>query len=102
MLSQEFEKLLKKNGFPEFHAPDSGKIKTDYCCSFHWFRLPDERIIGLDIVRSEYTGQLSLRAFLIEENGDIRSLVYEAPITDWEPFETKNKPKLNGRKPVLS
>lgn len=84
-----------------FHTPDSGPDKTQYCCSFHWFRLLDGRIVGLDLVRSEDTGKLCLRTFLIEHDGQIRGLVYEAPTAEWEPFETEEKPDLSGSKPAL-
>jgi hypothetical protein len=89
------------NKYPVFHAPDSGLRKTPYCCSFHWFRLHDGSIVGLDLVRSDDTGRLCLRTFFIEHNGSIRGLVYEASASDWAPFETEQRPDLSGQKPAL-
>jgi hypothetical protein len=76
----------------EFHAPDAGEGKTPYTCSFHWFRLPDGRICGLDVIRSEDSGQLGLRAFVVEESGEFRHLVRVAPAAEWKPFHTEERP----------
>lgn len=85
----------------DFQAPDSGPGMTPYCCSFHWFRLPDGRIAGLDMVRSDNTGQIALRTFLVENDGSLRAMVQSAPKSDWAPFATESVPSLSGPKPVL-
>jgi hypothetical protein len=80
---------------------DAEPDRTPYCCSFHWFRLPDGRIVGLDVIRSNDTDQISLRAYLVEEDGAVRGLAYAAPTAAWETFATGIPPDLDGTKPVL-
>ncbi|MCH9684068.1 MAG: hypothetical protein K0V04_21725 [Deltaproteobacteria bacterium] len=80
---------------------DVGDARTPYRCSFHWFRLPDDRICGLDVIRSDDTGQLSLRAFVVEPDGEIRGLAYAAPCDQWQPFTTTTRPQLDGDTPGL-
>lgn len=84
-----------------FRAPDSGRHKTPYTCSFHWFRTKDFKVVGMDIIRSEDTGNLGLRVFVFDTNGTPQSLIYEAPAKDWAEFSTSEKPNLNGSDPVL-
>src|SRR5689334_10989852 len=85
-----------------FRAPDVGAGKTPYACTFHWFRLDDGRICGLDVIRSDDTGQLGLRVFLVGEDGGIRHLVRVAPTDRWAPLATEAKPDaLQTRDDVL-
>ena len=79
-----------------FSAPDAGEGKTPYACTFHWFRLDDGRICGLDVIRSDDTGQLGLRVFLVGDDGKIRHLVRAAPAAAWAPFATGEKPDALG------
>jgi hypothetical protein len=78
-----------------------GPEKTPYACSFHWFRLPDGRVAGLDVIRTSDTGQLSLRAYVVERDGDIRALNFIAPLADWLPFASEERPPLDADKPCL-
>ncbi len=80
---------------------DVAPERTPYCCSFHWFRLPDGRIVGIDAIRSDDTGRLGLRAFLVAPDGDIRGMSHAAPENDWYPFTTNEKPSLDGDRPAL-
>jgi hypothetical protein len=75
-----------------FRVPDAGADKTPYACTFHWFRLDDDRICGLDVIRSDDTGQLGLRVFLFGADGGIRHLIRVAPAAEWAPFTTDAKP----------
>jgi len=103
MPNQNPEGLFKfeRKNYPDFHTPDSGPDKTPYCCSFHWFRLPDDRIVGLDVVRSDDLKQLCLRTYLINSDGSIKGMVFERPLDDWLPFAVKERPPLNGPTPSL-
>jgi hypothetical protein len=71
---------------PPFRGWDSGPHKTPYCCSFHWLRLADGRLVGLDLIRSDDTAQLGLRASLVEADDAIQGLAYTAPTAQWAPF----------------
>jgi hypothetical protein len=86
---------------PKFRGWDTGPHKTPYCCSFHWLRLADGRIVGLDLIRSDDTAQLGLRAYLVEAAGAIKGLAYTAPTAHWEPFASESLPPLGGPKPAL-
>jgi hypothetical protein len=86
---------------PPFHGWDTGPHKTPYCCSLHWFRLADGRIVGLDLIRSDDTDQLGLRAYLVEADGAIQGLAYTAPTAQWAPFASESAPPLGGPKPAL-
>ncbi len=95
-------------GFPtpafarRFVAPDTGPHQTPYACTFHWLRLPDGRICGIDLIRSDDTGQLGLRVFVVGEDGGIRRLVKMAPAEAWPPFATDARPDaLGGAEEVL-
>lgn len=61
-------------------APDS---TTPYTCTFHWFRLADGRTIGMDVIRSDDTGQYGLRLFVIDHTGAPRGHVRVLPSTSW-------------------
>lgn len=84
-----------------FLAPDAGPHKLPYSCSFHWFHLPDGRLIGVDVVRSDDMGRRALRVFAISAANDIASLILEAPSPDWAPFATENPPTMPPDKAVL-
>ena len=86
---------------PQFRGWDTGPHKTPYCCSFHWLRLADGRIVGLDLIRSDDTAQLGLRASLVEADGAIQGLAYTAPTAQWAPFASERRPPLDGPKPAL-
>jgi len=78
----------------DFSPPDGGPDKVPYACTFHWFRTADDRTVGMDVIRSEDTGQLGLRVFLFEADGTLRSLVHSAPAEEWAPFATDAPPAL--------
>jgi hypothetical protein len=84
-----------------FRGWDTGPHKTPYCCSFHWLRIADGRIVGLDLIRSDDTDQLGLRAWLVEADGAIKGLAYTAPTAQWVPFASESRPPLGGPKPAL-
>ena len=84
-----------------FRGWDTGPHKTPYCCSFHWLRITDGRIVGLDLIRSDDTDQLGLRAYLVEADGAIKGLAYTAPTAHWVPFASESQPSLGGPKPAL-
>lgn len=71
---------------------DTGVDTAPYCCSFHWLRLDDGRLVGLDVVRSDYTGQLGLRVLLVERDGRISGFNYESPDDQWAPFASDQRP----------
>jgi hypothetical protein len=84
-----------------FMAPDSGPHKLPYTCSFHWFHLPDGRLIGVDAVRSDDLGRHALRVFAIPPGGDIASMILESPTSNWAPFATEAPPPVPQDKPVI-
>jgi hypothetical protein len=84
-----------------FLAPDSGPHKLPYTCSFHWFHLPDGKLIGVDVVRSDDMGRRALRVFAMPPGGDIASLLLEGPSSEWAPFATDAPPAMPQDKPVL-
>jgi len=84
-----------------FLAPDSGPHKLPYTCSFHWFHLPDGRLVGVDVVRSDDMGRRALRVFLQNPGGDISSLLLEGPSAEWAPFATDAPPQMPQKQPVL-
>jgi hypothetical protein len=84
-----------------FLAPDSGPHKLPYTCSFHWFHIPDGRLIGVDVVRSDDMGRRALRVFAISPGGDIASLILEGPSSEWALFSTDNPPTMPQEKPIL-
>lgn len=84
-----------------FLAPDSGPHKLPYTCSFHWFYLPDGRLIGVDVVRSDDMGRRALRVFAVSTAGEISSLLLEGPSSEWAPFATDQPPVMPLDKPVL-
>ena len=86
----------------DFEVPDSGREKSEYACNFFWGRLPDGRIFGGDLVRSDDLGKRAFRFYLVQpQDGSMRSLIYEASSDEWEPFATDEKPPLDTAKPVL-
>jgi hypothetical protein len=85
----------------DFQGLDVGPQRTPYCCTFHWFRAADGRIIGVDVIRSDDIAQLSLRTYIVEPDGSIKGLAYAAPTHEWEPFATDSRPPLDGPKPSL-
>ncbi len=93
--------MEQRADYPEFRGWDVGPQRTPYCCTFHWFRTADGRIIGLDVIRSSDIDQLSLRAYLVDSSGAIKGLAYAAPTAAWEPFATDSRPPLAGSKPSL-
>lgn len=86
---------------PSFSAPDAGKHKTPYACSFHLLRAPDGRLIGLDLIRSDDTGKMALRAYLHGKDGSFQSWVHEAAASEWASFAAQDKPDLSSRRNVL-
>lgn len=84
-----------------FLAPDSGPNKLPYTCSFHWFYLPDGRLIGVDVVRSDDMGRRALRVFAVNEAGEMSSLVLEGASSEWGPFATDAPPAMPQDKPVM-
>ncbi|MEK7744604.1 MAG: hypothetical protein AAB578_09490 [Elusimicrobiota bacterium] len=96
-------------GFPlyaaagsRFTAPDSGEGKTPYACTFHWFLAPDGGLLGLDLIRSDDTGRLALRAYRGRPDGSFQGWIHEAPVEEWEAFGTDAKPELGGKRNVLA
>ena len=87
--------------YPDFRGRNSGPQRTPFCCTFHWFRAADGRIMGVDVVRSDDSDQLSLRAYIVEADASIKGLAYAAPTREWEPFATDSRPPLDGPKPSL-
>lgn len=71
-----------------FHPPDLPSNYTPYACSYHWFRGPDGRVISLDLIRSDETGNLGLRVVRERADGGLDGLSQIAPKTDWQPFRT--------------
>lgn len=69
-----------------FRAPDSGGFVPPYTCSFHWLRTAGGRILGLDMVRSDDTGELILRAFRERPEGGLDGLLHAAPRQGWGAF----------------
>lgn len=63
-----------------FRAPDEG---TAYACTFHWFRTPDGRIVGLDLIRSDDTGKRALRAYIQDKDGIFRGMIHETTTEEW-------------------
>jgi hypothetical protein len=84
-----------------FTAPDSGKNKTPYACTFHWFRAPDGRLIGLDLIRSDDTGKMALRAYLQGKDSSFHGWIYEAASPEWASFATQERPDLKAGRNVL-
>ena len=84
-----------------FMAPDSGKHKLPYTCSFHWFHTPDGQLIGVDVVRSDDMGRRALRVFARRQGGELLSLVLESDASQWTPFATDQVPVMPQGKPVL-
>jgi hypothetical protein len=87
-------------GYSVFRGYDTGLLETPYCCSFHWLRLPDGRILGLDVVRSGDMGKQALRVFVVEASGDVSGFVVEGRDDAFAPFATEAPPPLDGG-PVL-
>jgi hypothetical protein len=84
-----------------FLAPDSGAHKLPYTCSFHWFYLPDGRLIGVDVVRSDDMGRRALRVFAVNTARELSSLILEGPSERWAPFATDNPPTMPHNSPLL-
>lgn len=84
-----------------FLAPDAGPHKLPYTCSFHWFYLPDGRLIGVDVVRSDDMGRRALRVFVSGADGKIAPMILEGPSSEWAPFVTDRPPSIPQDKPVL-
>ncbi len=84
------------SGYSIFRGYDSGPDETPYCCSFHWFRLPDDRILGLDVVRSGDSGRQALRVFLVEHSGEVTGFIAEGANDTFAPFATDAPPALDG------
>jgi hypothetical protein len=90
--------LLAETAGATFAPPDAGTERTPYACTFHWLPVAGG-IVGLDVIRSDDTGQLGLRVFVFERAG-IRALVHEAPAAEWAPFAAE-RPDLDGERNVL-
>lgn len=86
---------------PRFTAPDAGKHKTPYACTFHWFRAPDGRLIGLDLIRSDDTGKLALRAYIQGKDGSFHGWIHESASSSWAAFAAQEKPDLKAGRNVL-
>ncbi|MGE0173193.1 MAG: hypothetical protein AB7T49_10420 [Oligoflexales bacterium] len=84
----------KTEGIPgiledNFVAPDRDANSTPYTCSYHWFALEDGRIVGLDLIRSDDTGKMALRAYYQDAHSEFKGISYEAPKEKWRPFATE-------------
>lgn len=88
--------VTRDAGYSIFRGYDTGLLETPYCCSFHWLRLPDGRILGLDVVRSGDTGKQALRVFVVEASGDVSGFVIEGRDEAFAPFATEEPPPLDG------
>lgn len=86
---------------PKFSAPDAGEHKTPYACTFHWFRAPDGRLIGLDLIRSDDTGKMALRAYLQGQDGSFRGWIHESTSSSWAAFAAQEKPDIKAGRNVL-
>ena len=75
----------------DFLAPDDSNA---YTCTFHWFRTPDGRIVGLDLIRSDDTGMLALRAYMEGVDGKLYGLNHETPASQWAGFFTRRDPEV--------
>ncbi len=71
---------------------DPEGLPGDYACSFHWFRLPDSRIMGLDVIRSDDTGKLGLRAFVQRPDGSLQSHIHESTAMQWLACDREHVP----------
>lgn len=87
--------ITRDGGHSVFVGYDSGPYETPYCCSFHWLRLPDGRVLGLDVVRSGDTGRQALRLFVVEATGAVTGFVVEGPDDTFAPFATDEPPTLD-------
>lgn len=85
----------------DFVVPDAGPGKLPYACSYHLLRLPDDRMLVLDVVRSEDLGKLCLRALVLAPGRAPDALLVEAPLADWSPFCTTAPGDLDRTRNVL-
>ncbi len=80
-----------------FVAPDTGPGYQLYTCSFHWFKLANGSVIGLDVIRSSAParslapGRMALRFFEVSPDGKIRALIQESSDNEWT-FATQKPP----------
>ena len=69
-----------------------------YTCTFHWFRLPDESIVGLDVIRSDESTdprqvrQMGLRVFLLSPGKPMRWLVEVHDHSEWDAYFDGDRP----------
>lgn len=73
----------------ELEAPDQGAFVTPYACSYHWFRGPDGRMLGADLVRSDDRGEVALRFMRERPDGGLDALLLGAPRAEWAGFLTE-------------
>jgi hypothetical protein len=98
--TQVLEKLFQNRY--NFVAPDSGPHKLPYTCSFHWFLMPDDQLVGVDVVRSDDMGRRALRVFTHQSGSEtVSSLLLEGLSSDWVPFVTDAPPAMPQDKPVM-
>lgn len=71
-----------------FFPPDLPSNYTPYACSYHWFRGPDGRVISLDVIRSDDTGNIGLRVMRERADGGLDGLVKICSKSDWLPMRT--------------
>lgn len=102
MQSQSPPRMGSADTRANFVAPDSGPDKTEYACSFHWFRAPDGKLVGVDVVRSDDMDRRTLRVFTVDAAGEIKSLIVEKPSEEWAPFVTDSPPALDPARSVLA
>lgn len=69
-----------------------------YTCTFHWFRLPDQSIVGLDVIRSDESTdsrqvrQMGLRVFLLSPGKPMRWLVEVHDRSEWDAYFDGDRP----------
>jgi hypothetical protein len=84
-----------------FIAPDLAADSTPYTCSFHWFTLEDGRIVGLDVIRSDDTGKLALRAYFEDADHKLQGTSFEANKDEWAPFATEKSNLIESAKNAM-
>ena len=87
-----------ETGFGPFDARDP---RYPYTCTFHWFRLPDQSIVGLDVIRSDESTdsrqyrQMGLRVFLLAPGKPMRWLVEVHDRSAWDAYFDGERPPSN-------
>ena len=84
-----------ETGFGPFDAQDP---RYPYTCTFHWFRLPDQSVVGLDVIRSDESTdarqyrQMGLRVFLLAPGKPMRWLVEVHDRSGWDAYFDGERP----------